>query len=250
MIKALIVEDEKPAARQIVTLLELINKEIQVIDIIDNTEDLFNRLRQSPLPDIIFSDIQLGDGLSFEAYEKLEHVPPIVFTTAYDEYAIKAFQWNSIDYLVKPLKQEALQKAVDKFQTLRLPQVPIDFHALLESITNKTSSAEKILIHRGEQILAIDKSEIALAYTTNKIVYIQTLREKFIIHQNLEELEVELGNQLFFRINRQTLVNRKSIKSAEPTLNNGLKLHLNCPSEIDIKVSRRRVNEFKKWWAS
>jgi two-component system LytT family response regulator len=247
MIKALIVEDEKPAARQLKSLLGQIHQKIEVIKIIDNTEDLFHFLDAETHPDVIFSDIQLGDGLSFEAYEKLQDVPPIIFTTAYDEYAIKAFQWNSIDYLVKPIQAEAIQKAVDKFEKLN-SSAKIDFSLLLQNLQQSHSENDKLLIHKGSQMLAINKPEIMVIYTENKLVYVRQKKETYVVHQTLDELENELDNSLFFRINRQTLVNKNFIEKAEPTLDNGLRLFLPQKTDVDIKVSRRRVADFKQWW--
>jgi two-component system LytT family response regulator len=247
MIKALIVEDEKPAARQLKALLEQTQQNIQVIETIDNTEDLYQYLISSPKVDVIFSDIQLGDGLSFEAYEKVEDVPPIIFTTAYDEYAIKAFQWNSIDYLVKPIQLDAIQKAINKFEKLIAPE-KIDFAQLLQNLRQGTPSNDKLLIHKGSQMIAVNKSEISIVYTANKLVYLIHHGQPHVVPQTIDELENELDSNLFFRINRQTLINKNFIEKAEPTLDNGLRLFLPHKTEIDIKVSRRRVADFKKWW--
>lgn len=247
MIKALVVEDEKPAARQIISLLATIQPKIEVVQVIDNTEELHEYLQTKPAIDLIFSDIQLGDGLSFDAYEKHNSLPPIIFTTAYDEYAIKAFKLNSIDYIVKPIDAEQLQFAVDKYYKHQISSANINFNELLTALRT-TEKSTKILIQKGEKLIAINPAEFLVIYTENKLVYAKTRTETYVLNQALEELYQEIGSDSFFQINRQTIVNRTAIASAEPTLDKGLQLTINHLSNTKLKVSRRRVPEFKTWW--
>lgn len=247
MIKALVVEDEKPAARQIISLLTAIHPKVEVIKVIDNVEELDEYLGNAPVIDVIFSDIQLGDGLSFDAYEKHNNLPPIIFTTAYDEYAIKAFKLNSIDYIVKPIDAEQLQFAVDKYYKQQISAGNINFNELLSALRT-TEKNTKILIQKGEKLIAINPAEFLVIYTENRLVYAKTKADTYILSQTLEELHEEIGSASFFQINRQTIVNRTAIQSAEPTLDNGLLLTINHPTNSQLKVARRRVPEFKTWW--
>lgn len=247
--RILIVEDEKPAARQIKLLLKSINPSTEVIGVIDNVEDLAAFLKSSPTVDLILSDIQLGDGLSFDAYDQFKTVPPIIFTTAYDEYAIKAFKTNSIDYLVKPIELNSLQQAIDKLVQTKT-NYDINFQNLLEALTNTASKASNILVQKGESIIAVKQDDIALVYTQNKLVYLQTAKTKYVISQTIDELNQLLNPKQFFKINRQSIISKRAIESAEPTLDQGLKLTISTKSEFDLKVSRRRVSSFKTWWIS
>lgn len=254
--KTLIIEDEKPAARRLGRMLEKL--EVDVIAILHSVEDSKEWFQNNPHPDLIFLDIQLNDGLSFELFESIEIESAIIFTTAYDEYALQAFKLNSIDYLLKPIDELELETAVSKYNTLKTK--------FLNDLSSKNvqlsiNDIKKLLVHPldrdykkrftvkvGQHIKLISTSEIECFYSENKGTYIQTIEGRnYLIDSTLEALEPELSPVEFFRVNRKYLINIHAINDIISYSNSRLKIKLNTLKTDDVIVARDRVKDFKEW---
>lgn len=247
MIKVLIIEDEKPAGRRLKQLLEE-NSGIEVVSIVESVRRGREWFRENNNPDLIFSDIQLGDGLSFDIFSEVPIKCPIVFTTAYNEYAIKAFDVNSIAYLLKPFKKENIYNAIEKFKDLGYdtPKT-IDYKSILDQIQPK-KYRERILVSKADHLIPLDTKNVSYIYSEDKTVLLKSCENKiFFLNQSLEEFEKELDPNSFFRISRSMLVNRNSIQEISTFFNGTLKLSLNPSYDSEVNVSRRRVSEFKAW---
>lgn len=248
--KTLIIEDEKPAARRLnrmVTALDL-----EVVAMLHSVEEALNWFQNNEHPDLIFLDIQLSDGLSFEIFEEVEVKSAIIFTTAYDEYALKAFKLNSIDYLLKPIDEDELVAAVNKF-TQNQPkennlQVNIDEirKLLINPIDRKFK--KRFTIKVGQHLKIIHTDSIECLYSENKASYIHTNENRnYLIDNSLEHWQEELDPEHFFRVNRTFIVNINGIKDIVAYTNSRLKLILHSFDEQEIIVSRERVKDFKNW---
>ncbi len=248
--KILIVEDEQPAAKQLTKLLQNIDAAITVIDVIDSVEATVKWLGIFPEPDAIFMDIQIADGLSFEIFNRAIISCPVVFTTAFDQYAIKAFRVNAIDYLLKPIDEEELLKVVQKLKTKTQPIISeIVFHNLLSQFSRqKPEYKTRFLIKQSAQLNFIEIVDIAYFLSEDSLSQFYTFQnKKYLIEQTLDELELQLNPTDFFRINRKIIVSLKSIKKISPYFNSRLKLELQPTYSEEILVSRERVVDFKTW---
>jgi len=209
MYRILIIEDEKPAAKHICKLVISLDDKIEIVDTIDSVEDSVAWLRNFSMPDLIFMDIQLADGLSFDIFEKVKITCPVIFTTAYDEYALKAFEVNSIDYLLKPIEKKSLLRSWEKFQTLKGKNID-DISALISTIRSKDQKAyrERFLVKKGDGFKYINVSEAAYFFSDEGLSFIK-LHEgsKYIIDEKLDKLESSLNPKLFYRINRKLIIN-------------------------------------------
>jgi len=195
-------------------------------------------------------DIELADGQSFDIFKQVQLESPVIFTTAYDEFAIKAFKVNSIDYLLKPIKESELRVAIEKFKKTKQHQ-PISMLELLkkiEQLGNQRGYRSRFLIKQGQKMVSIDISEVAYFYSENKCTFMRTNQnQKYIIDLTLDELEKELAPQQFFRANRQYILSEKSIVSIHSWFNQKLKAEVNPPTEEHIIISRDKANAFKAW---
>lgn len=242
----IIIEDEKPAARLLSRKLEKMN--ISVSQMLHSVEESLKWFSENPQPDLIFLDIQLSDGLSFEIFEKINIKSAVIFTTAYDEYALKAFKLNSIDYLLKPIDEKELQQAISKFRE-RTQNKQLD----LNWVKNMFSSSEKTYKERfsikiGQQLKIINTSEIECFFSENKGTYLHTTENRnYLIDTILEQLEEELNPKEFFRVSRKFIVSLKAIKEIQIYSNSRLKIILNSYKDDEIIVSRERVSDFKSW---
>ena len=247
----IIIEDEKPAARLLQRKLEKLNIEVGVM--LHSVEESIEWFSKNEHPDLIFLDIQLSDGLSFEIFEKIEIKSAVIFTTAYDEYALKAFKLNSIDYLLKPIDEDDLEISVSKFKT-RFPKqnspVNLDFEQIKKMFQNpfdknfKTRFTVKI----GQHLKVISIDEIECFFSENKGTYIHTLDNRnYLIDTTLEVLEQELDSKNFFRISRKFIVPLKSIKEIVLYSNSRLKVILPTYKDDEVIVSREKVSDFKSW---
>ena len=248
-----IVEDEYPAAERLEKLLQRTNQAINVVATLDSVEASVRWLENNPAPDLILSDIQLSDGLSFEIYEQVLLQSPIIFTTSYDEYAIRAFKLKSIDYLLKPIKYEELVQAIQKYQTFRDEFSGHDQAARLEQLLDTLSSTERthkkrFLVKKNEQLIPITDEEIAYFYTEHELVYLITgADKKYVIDYTLEQLESLLNPAQFFRINRQCILNMTAIQQIHTYFSSRLKLQLHPPPNDEVLVSKGKVKAFKAW---
>ena len=243
-----IVEDEKPAARYLARKLEILGYSVkQLLHSVNEAKLWF---AQNPNPDLVFMDIQLSDGLSFEIFDTIDLKSALIFTTAYDEYALKAFKLNSIDYLLKPIDPEELKFAMNKYeQTQTQQQLSItDLKQILFKQLDAKKYKERYVVKVGTQIKIIELSDILCFYSQNKATYIKTLENRdYLVDFSLEAIENEVNNTDFFRINRSFLVARNSILDISMFSNSRLKLNLKGFKHDDLIVSREKVSDFKLW---
>ena len=246
----LIIEDEKPAARRLSRLLE--QKGVEVSTMLHSVEESVDWFQKNEHPDLIFLDIQLSDGLSFEIFDIIEVNSAIIFTTAYDEYALQAFKLNSIDYLLKPIDDEDLDKALDQYRNITQPQkqLALDFNDIKKLLVNplEREYKKRFTARVGQHIKIINADEIECFYSENKGTYAFTNEGRnYLLDMTLENLEDELEPEMFFRVSRKFYVNINHIKDIISYTNSRLKITLNRFNEQEIIVSRERVRDFKLW---
>ena len=250
----IIIEDEKPAARLLQRKLEKLDIEVGVM--LHSVEEALDWFSKNEHPDLIFLDIQLSDGLSFEIFEKVEIKSAVIFTTAYDEYALRAFKLNSIDYLLKPIDEDDLEVAVTKFksllpkQELQTQSLGIDFEQIKRMLTNpfEKNYKKRFTVKIGQHLKVISIDEIECFFSENKGTYLHTFDNRnYLIECTLELLEQELDPADFFRISRKFIIPLKAIKEIVLYSNSRLKVILPSFKEEDVIVSREKVSDFKTW---
>ncbi len=246
--KILIIEDETRAASQLQRMLQVCNFDYELLGIIDTMEDAVVWFQEHSIPDLVFMDIQLADGLSFEIFQKTDVEAPIIFTTAFDQYAIQAFKVNSIDYLLKPIQQDDLNNALDKFNKSN-KHASIDpsiLKQLLGSIQT-TYKREGILVKEGNGFLQIKISELLYCYSEDSITFGVSSGKRYIINETMDELFDSLDQSQFYRINRGQIVSKTSIEKIEPYFNHRVKLSITNPRDQEFIVSRPKTSHFKQW---
>ncbi len=246
--KILIIEDENRAANQLQLMLNSCSFNFELLDIIDTVEETVLWFQKNSNPDLVFMDIQLADGLSFEVFQKIDVVAPIIFTTAFDQYAIQAFKVNSIDYLLKPIQKDDLDKALDKFLK---SNKPLSFDtSIVKQLLGDLQLAPKregLLIKEGNGLVQIKISDLLYCYSEDSITFGVTNTKRFIIDETLDELFQSLDQNQFFKINRAQIVSKTSIQKIDPYFNHRVKLSITCPRNQDFVVSRSKTNDFKNW---
>lgn len=252
MMEILIIEDEIKTAKELKNLIETIDQDIKVIDILQSVTASVKWMKEHPSPDLIFSDIQLGDGLSFDIYREVQVNSPVIFCTAFDEYAIRAFEVNSVDYLLKPIDEQMLKQSLEKYSRLKdLFGTQQDiYQQRLIKLTNQLNPSYKqsILVYFKDQIIPVKTTEIRFIYAAHGVVYIQLNDDReFNTQHTMEQLEMMLNPQQFFRANRQFILNRSIIISLEPYFNRRLFVRINCESPEKIIVSKVKSNDFLEW---
>jgi len=244
--RAIIIEDEKPASDNLVAMLKQVDPGIEVIAIIDNVKSAITWLRQHQT-DLIFLDIMLGDNTSFSIFEEVDVTTPIIFTTAYNQYAVRAFKLNSIDYLLKPFSEEDLRFALNKFSNYAGTGA-LDVKALIATLVEKPSFQERFMVVSGQKIKSILIGQIAYFVSEGRYVKLVTkTNDKYLIDQSLEGIEHKLDPHLFFRVNRQVIVGFDSIQQMIIWSKSRVKLELKPAAEFDVVVSIDKSGEFKKW---
>jgi two-component system, LytTR family, response regulator LytT len=247
--KVVIIEDEALAAERLEELLIEINPDINVSARIGSVSEAAAWLSLNK-PDLIFLDIQLSDGLSFSIFEEVTTEAPIIFTTAYDQYAIKAFKLNSIDYLLKPVRKNELQESLKKYNKFK-PAASFDFEDLIRQMHSHDKYYKKrFLVQYGSKIKKVETDEIAYFYAMSKNVFLVTNNgQTYPVEFTLENLEEVLNEESFFRINRKMIIHYKSIKNMVPYSRSRIKIDLEPqpPKDIDPLVSIERSSEFRKW---
>jgi DNA-binding LytR/AlgR family response regulator len=251
----IIIEDEKPAARLLQRKLEKINIEVGVM--LHSVEEAVDWFSKNEHPDLIFLDIQLSDGLSFEIFEKVDIKSAVIFTTAYDEYALKAFKLNSVDYLLKPIDEDDLEVAVLKFkERLHFPKttekesMQFDFEQIKKMLSNpfEKTFKKRFTVKIGQHLKVISTDEIECFFSENKGTYIHTFDNRnYLLDSTLELLEQELDTADFYRISRKFIISLKSIKEIVMYSNSRLKIVLPSYKEDEVVVSREKVSDFKNW---
>lgn len=248
--KVIIIEDEKPSARRLQRMLENLN--IKAETLLHSVEESIAWFKENDHPDLIFLDIQLSDGLSFEIFESVEIKSAVIFTTAYDEYALQAFKLNSIDYLLKPIDEAELEKAIHKYQE-RMPQnqaVTLDFNDIKNLLVNPIERVYKkrFSVKVGQHLKLINIDDIECFYSENKGTYAYTSDGRnYLLDTTLELLEPELEPRVFFRISRKFFVNINAIKDMIHYTNSRLQIKLNTFDDQEVIVARERVKDFKDW---
>jgi DNA-binding LytR/AlgR family response regulator len=244
----LIIEDEKVAAKRLLELIKSYDQTITITGIIQSVTKAVEWLNTNKAPDLIFMDIQLADGLSFEIFEQTIVKTPVIFTTAYDEYALKAFKVNSIDYLLKPIDQHELNNAIHKFKENNSPkEIPTQvFDSILHSLTKKYKN--KFVLKVGEHIRVFTLEDIQCFYSMEKYNFLQNNSGRdYAINYTLDQLEDLLDPEKFFRINRSFIVSSSSISDIISYSNSRLRVKLHSNESDDLIVSREKVQDFKKW---
>ena len=249
--KAVIIEDEKIAADLLKNLICQLDEDIEVVTVLQTVEDSVEWLENNQHPDILFVDIHLADGSSFSIFEKTEVKCPIVFTTAYDEYSLKAFEVNSIDYILKPINKVDLQRALNKYKNLRSHDIDYkDFvNRFLSGAKNVDNYKEYFLVPERDKLIPLAAKDIAYIYIDLKLIKAVSHSGKvYYLNQNLDEMMNQLNPKMFFRANRQYIVSHDAIKDISIWFGNKISLNLAMPTEEKIIVSKARVSEFKNWY--
>lgn len=247
----LIIEDEEPAFKRLQKMLKEIEPGHMLPDQIVSVSSAIKWFAKNKSPDLIISDIQLSDGISFEIFKQVAITCPVIFTTAYDQYAIEAFKVNSIDYLLKPVKKEELEKAVNKFKERNaLVTAPfIDINKLLQSLQPAgTDYKKRFVVRYGEHIKTIDTEDVVYFYTEDKATFLCTKdARRFVIDFNMDTLESLLDPKVFFRINRQYIISIHSIAEMFAYTKSRVLIKLTPPSKHETIVSTERSADFKHW---
>lgn len=248
--RILIIEDERPAAHQLAKLLREARPDAILFEHIESVSRAVEWLKREPSPDLIFMDIQLADGLSFDIFTHIPIQAPVIFTTAYDQYTLRAFKVNSIDYLLKPVEPEELKAALDKYDQVFRRPAPLDNRLVEQLIQSLSQPAfkERFLIKTGQSISFLPVEEIRYLYAEEGLVYARTpLNRKHHLDYTLDQLEESLDPTRFFRLNRKIITHIEAITRISPFFNSRLIVDLQPPADFDVIVSRDRVNPFKHW---
>lgn len=248
----LIIEDEIKTARELKTLVEQLRDDITVLDTLPSVKTSIQWLAANPAPDLIFSDIQLADGLSFDIFKITPVQSPVIFCTAFDEYAIRAFETNGIDYLLKPLDETRLMQALNKYEKLKgvFSNEKNNYEKKLENLLTQFATNYKttLLIHFQEKIIPVKTADVACIHYSNGITGIYTLtKQKYVLPSTLDELEAILQPDLFFRANRQFIINRQAIVNIEHYFSRRLVVRLTIPTPGHIIISKVRSAELLHW---
>lgn len=252
-IKILIIEDEIPIQRMLANMVTELRPEWEIMNITSSVNATLNFFEEGNKPDLILSDIQLSDGISFDIFSKQKTDCPVIFLTAYNQYAIKAFEVLSIDYLLKPVNSKDLEKAILKFENMFMKTSKgIDIESLESAINalsqNKKEYRKRFLINQGEDYFTLNTKDIAYIYSSNKISFAKTFDNKeHILDYSLENLEQQLDPDMFYRANRKTIINIDSIIKIRTYFNGKLKVKTNPPYFEDLIVSRDKAKHFKLW---
>lgn len=247
--KILIFEDEKHTATRLIQLLKKYDNTIEVMEVLGSVQNGIKWFNNNPSPDLIFQDILLNDGNCFEIYEKVKVSAPIIFTTAFNEYALQSFKVNSIDYLVKPYDYPDIKKALDKFQSLKETFLLPD-KELLKSIflSNKPEIKKRFLVKIGDRFRSVKTEDIAWFMFDEGITFAFTFENiRFPINYSIDQLSLRIDPDSFFQVNRKFVINFESIRNIHTWFNSRLKLEIDPKPKEDIIVSRERVKDFKLW---
>jgi DNA-binding LytR/AlgR family response regulator len=249
--KVIIIEDEKLSEEHLTHLLKRIDKKIEVVATFESVKKSVEAFENGLKSDLIFSDIHLADGLSFEIFSKVKMDAPIIFTTAYDEYAIKAFKLNSVDYLLKPISIADLKVAIEKFNNLNRSAVADENSAeVIQNVSKQYIGKQhktRFMVKTGETIVSVKAEDIESVISEDGIVFLFSKGKRYIVEYTLDQFETLIDPELFFRINRKAIVNINNIEKVTVYFNSRLKIIAPGLQNDDGIVSRERVNDFKLW---
>lgn len=255
--KVLIIEDEELAVKKLRKTLESVDSTAEVVGTADSIRSSVNWLQQNPAPDLILMDIELADGQSFEIFDKVDVKSTVIFTTSYDEYALKAFKVNSVDYLLKPVQKEDLEAALNKLKNMQAlygnttPADPLNVESLVKELQQKLQPKEfrkRFLVKHAQKLVSVDVDEIAYFYSDGRLNFFKTLdNKKFVVDYTMDELEDMLDPDKYFRISRSFYVSIASIDQIHEYFGNRLLLNLKPAVDKESIVSREKVADFKKW---
>jgi two-component system LytT family response regulator len=254
--KVLIIEDEFLAALQLKAMVQECDADVQVIDTLDSVESAVQWFRAHPSPDLLLADIELADGQSFAIFEQVDIKCPVIFTTAYDEFALQAFKVHSIDYLLKPINEDALRKSLQKLNEFKkmygTTSTSIDLKSLVNLLRNPALPAhtyrDRFLLKQGSRLVPVEVKEIAYFFTRDRISFVKTWDNRsLIIDYHLDELERMLDPRLFYRANRQVIISPRSVSKIHIHFHNRLKLELTPTIEEDVFISRDKATQFRTW---
>lgn len=249
--KILIIEDEYHAQKYLSNLLKEVIPSAQILDMLDSVEDAVDWFKNNAAPDLIFMDIQLADGLSFSIFKKVEVNAPVIFTTAFDQYTLQAFKVNSVDYLLKPIDEIDLKKAIDKYHQIYDNNKSYNQDSLLKVINSfqqKDNFRQRFLIKQGKDFIYLPVKEIAYLYSTDGMTFIMDINKKrHLIDTTLDNVEKELNPKNFYRISRKQIIHIQAVAKIFSYFNHRLKLDLKPESKVEAIVSRERVKDFKAW---
>jgi DNA-binding LytR/AlgR family response regulator len=246
--KIVIAEDEKLAAERLLTLIREYDSTIETGVCLESVEESVLYLKQHPAPDLLLLDIHLSDGHSFDILRQVNYTGPVIFTTAFDQYALDAFKMFSIDYILKPVSLEALAAAINKFRNLSASLMPADYRKFLPAFSDKEYK-KRFLGKVGQRLFFIDVADIAYFQADNKVVHLVDKEgNRYLVDYTLERLEEELDPQYFFRLNRRFIIHIDAILQVKPYFNSRLKLDIKGAGQSDdMVISRERVADFKAW---
>jgi DNA-binding LytR/AlgR family response regulator len=250
--KILIIEDEELAVKKLQKTLASTTAEAEIVGTTDSIKGSVEWLEQNPPPDLILMDIELADGQSFEIFNLTEVRSPVIFTTSYDEYALKAFKVNSVDYLLKPVQKEELQAAFDKFAKLRSnSKSEINIESIVKELQQKLQQKEyrkRFLVKHAQKLVSVDVDDIAYFYSDGRLNFFKTTdNRKFVVDYTMDELEEMLDPEKYFRISRSFFVSIDSVDRIDDYFGNRLILGLRPVVDKEALVSREKVTDFKKW---
>jgi DNA-binding LytR/AlgR family response regulator len=247
--KVIIIEDEKLTAKDLAKNLMAIDKNIEIVTTIHSVEEGLSFFKNKYEADVIFSDIELCDGLSFEIFQRYQNTCPIIFCTAYQQYMLDAFKTAGIDYILKPFSKLSIEKALLKFNSLKenFEKSNPDFNKVFVDIKNNLlGKVSSVIVHQGDKIIPINGNDIALFFIENECTFTLTFdQKKYLVNQKMESLEKSFPD--FFRANRQFLINRKAVKDASHYFNRKMLANLNLPFKEQIIISKLKTTDFIKW---
>lgn len=249
--KIIIIEDEIFTAEDLRDDLQAINPAIEVLAILPTVKESIQYFSKNHDYDLIFSDIQLGDGQSFEIFKQVSVAAPIIFCTAYNQYALEAFKANGIDYILKPFDKNSIVQALNKYQILKekLQSPAVNYENILALLKPQSNHIQSLIVHQADKIIPLSLSEIALIYLKNQVIHLHTFAGKeYHIYQTLDELEQKLNPQ-FYRVNRQFLVNRKAINDVSQYFGRKLLLNLSFNFPEQLTISKEKTTHFLEWLA-
>ncbi|HEX2846805.1 MAG TPA: LytTR family DNA-binding domain-containing protein [Chitinophagaceae bacterium] len=255
--KVLIVEDEELAVKKLVKTLAAVDPDAEVVGVADSIMATVKWINSNPLPDLILMDIELSDGQSFEIFNRVSIKCPVIFTTSYDEYALKAFKVNSVDYLLKPIQKEDLESALEKMHQLKSmykqsgSKADMNIESLVKELQEKLQLKEyrkRFLVRHAQKLVSVDTDEIAYFFSDGRLNFFKTHdNKKFVVDYTMDELEEMLDPRKYFRISRSFYISVDSVEQIHDYFGNRLLLHLRPAVEKESIVSREKVTEFKRW---